>query len=158
MQIVIKQTVPDVWTITLSTATGPATGRTPYPSAEAAVIAAKNQHPGIKIEVQEDMKKNTDQEANAEQEARIDFQWEVAKKLYAAHLLLGKAPPLNREKIVNFMRQALIDFEKAGGNVQTDTDIFGQCVPDLRCENGLRVPYEAGRFLADDFIYHGWFR
>lgn len=51
MNVVIKQTMPGVWMITLATATGTAAGRTPYPSADAAKRAAEIQHPGLDIEV-----------------------------------------------------------------------------------------------------------
>lgn len=68
------------------------------------------------------------------------------------------APPLNREKIVGFLKHALADFNTAGGVALTGTDVFGQRIPVLRCENGTEVPYEAGRMLAEDYISDGIFR
>lgn len=101
---------------------------------------------------------STNQQASAEQEVRLSSQWEIAKKLYAAHRLLVNSPPLSRTKIVAFLQQTFDDFKRAGGNVQTGTDIFGQVGPVLRCENGTEVPYDAGRMLADDYLSRGLFR
>lgn len=102
--------------------------------------------------------KSTGQQRSAEQEARLYSQWEIAKTLYAAHRLLVNAPPLNQDKIVAFLRQALIDFSNAGGNAQSGVDTFGQRGPVLFCEDGTEVPYDAGRMLTENYISTGLFR
>jgi hypothetical protein len=52
-KILIKQTMPGVWTITLMTATGPTVNRTPYATADQAIKVAEAQHPNVEIEVKE---------------------------------------------------------------------------------------------------------
>jgi hypothetical protein len=89
---------------------------------------------------------------------RMADQWEIGKKLYAAHSLLVSAPPLDRQKIVSFLNQALLEFMAAGGHAQTGTDVFGERGPVLSCENGDIIPYEAGRVLGEQFISSGVFR
>jgi len=53
MKIVVKQTMPGVWTFTLHTLTGSAASRIPFRSADEAVEAAKAQHPNVEVDVEE---------------------------------------------------------------------------------------------------------
>jgi hypothetical protein len=88
---------------------------------------------------------------------RISKQFEIAKKLYAAHRLMINAPLLDRQKIMTFLEQTKFDFETAGGIAATGTDVFGGSGPILSCENGDEVPYEAGTLLAENYMSSGMF-
>ena len=105
---------------------------------------------------QDDTKKSKEEEQA--QQGRMYLQFEAAKRLYAAHRLLVNAPPLNGEKIVNFLNQTLMEFKAAGGDAKTGTDGFGERGPVLALENGDVISYEAGRMLAQDYISRGIFR
>jgi hypothetical protein len=111
---------------------------------------------GAEMDKQNKMSES-DESAQAK-ERRLYFQFEIAKRLYAAHRLLVNAPPLDRQKIVVFLQQALADFQEIGGVAKTGTDVFGESGPVLYCENGDLVPYDAGRMLAEDYIAKGIFR
>lgn len=100
----------------------------------------------------------SEQMKNDAQQLRMYEQFEIAKKLYAAHHLLVTIPSLSREKIVAFLNEALIEFQTAGGDVQVGTDVFGLRGPILRCENGDVLLYEIGRLLAEKYISAGTFR
>lgn len=89
---------------------------------------------------------------------RISKQFESAKKLYAAQSLLGKAPPLDHEKIVSFLSRVLLEFQAAGGKAKTGTNTFGERGPMLFYENGEIISYDIGRLLAEKYISDGVFR
>ena len=89
---------------------------------------------------------------------RMYEQFEIGKKLYAVHRLLENAPPLDRQKIVKFLKGALTEFTAAGGVATTGTDVLGMSGPFLRCENGDEIPYQSGRILAEEYLSSGVFR
>ncbi|KVF26442.1 hypothetical protein [Burkholderia vietnamiensis] len=90
---------------------------------------------------------------------RLADQFEIAKKIYAAHSLIGNAPHwgLDREKIMAFLDNALAQFQAAGGVARTGTDVFGERGPNLCGENGDVFDYGVGRLLAEAYRSAGIF-
>ncbi|MFM0631247.1 hypothetical protein [Paraburkholderia xenovorans] len=82
---------------------------------------------------------------------RLGDQFEIAKKIYAAHSLHSNAPAwgLDWEKINDFLEDGLIQFQAAGGDAQTGTNALGGRGPHLRGENGDIFDYGIGRLLAE---------
>jgi hypothetical protein len=76
----------------------------------------------------------------------------------AMHRLLISAPSLNRQKILSFLERMLLEFQAVDGHVKTGTNAFGERGPELSCENGVIVPYDAGRLLGEQYISSGIFR
>jgi hypothetical protein len=93
------------------------------------------------------------------QRKRLSDQFEIAKKIYAAHSLLNNAPHwgLDPEKIQRFVNDALIQFQAAGGVTHTGTNVFGDSGPHLRGENGDVFDYGVGRLLAESYRSAGIF-
>jgi hypothetical protein len=52
----------------------------------------------------------------------------------------------------------LLEFQAVDGHVKTGTNAFGERGPELSCENGVIVPYDAGRLLGEQYISSGIFR
>jgi hypothetical protein len=93
------------------------------------------------------------------QRSRLADQFEIAKKIYAAHSLLGNAQywGLDRTKIIAFLEDALVQFQDAGGIARTGTGPLGDRGPNLCGESGDVFDYGIGRLLAEGYRSSGIF-
>ena len=97
--------------------------------------------------------------ADVAQQRRLYDQFELAKKIYAAHSLLRNAAhwALDQQKIENFLKVASAEFRAVGGIAQTGTNSLGEHGPMLSGENGDVFDYAIGRLLAENYRTAGAF-
>ena len=82
-----------------------------------------------------------------EQQDKLSVQFELAKTVYALHMLLQRHP--HNANVNNKLKNSVEEFKNSGGVVKTGIGSF-DAGPALETSMGTEIPYTVGRILAED--------